>query len=124
MTYSVMARIQRKPNPSTVDRYLSYIPYVFGLVVVLGAMLGAFAWAGVFEGAGASEGEQRVLEQLSWGAGQVFDGLEAMGRWLMGYLPFAFSQNTMGITVLSGLILVIVAALDRVVGRRHLGGAR
>ncbi|MCK5573088.1 MAG: zf-HC2 domain-containing protein [Bacteroidetes bacterium] len=124
MTYSVMARIQREPNPSTVDRYLSYIPYVFGLVIVLGIMLGAFGWAGLFEGAEASEGEQRVLEQLSWGAGQVSYGLEAVGQWLMEYLPFAFSETTMGITVLSGLILAIVAALDRVLGRRHLGGAR
>jgi hypothetical protein len=124
MTHSVMRRIQKEGSSSAVDRYLSFIPYAFGLVIVLGAMLGAFAWAGLFEGAEPSEGEQRVVEHLIWGAGQVSDGLGAVGRWVTEYLPSEISETTMGITVLSALILAIVAALDRVVGRRHLGGAR
>jgi len=122
--YSVMARIRAEEKPSALDRSLSFIPYFLGLTIVLGIMGGIFWWAGVFERMEMSEGEERFMEYVGPLLSGFSEGAQVLGDWIAAYLPFAVSDSVLQISLPAGFILVVVAVLDRMIGRRLLSKTR
>ena len=117
-TRSVMDRILATQRPSFVFRMLEKLPYVFGLLVVLGVMVASFVLTGVFDGSQLDQGGS-VATGLAGKAGEVLTGVTGMFTvWLVRYLPFAFGKDSMGVAVFAVAVIVMLAAVDRAVAKK------
>lgn len=117
-TRSVMDKVLAPPAPSFTFRLLEKVSYLFGLLIVLGIMVAAFVVTGVFE---KSELSQTKTVATSM-ADQLGDGMAAsisgFASWLVQHLPFAFGKGSLGMAFFAVAVLVMLALVDRVVGKR------
>ena len=119
-TRALMDRILLAPGSSFAFRVLEKMSYVFGLLIVLSIMIAAFVLTGVLD---QSQVEQTkgvasgIADQVGSGVSRAVDGFTAL---LVQYIPFAFGKGSMGVAFFSVAVIAMLAAIDRVVGRRVL----
>jgi anti-sigma factor RsiW len=117
-TRSVMDGILGKSGSSFAFRMFERLSYVFGLLIVLGIMVTSFILTGVFD---ASQVGQTTTVASEF-AGHVGDNLLAtvngLTAWLVQYLPFAFGKGSISVAFFGVAVVLMLAAVDRVVGRR------
>lgn len=117
-TRSVMDRVLATQRPSFAFRLLEKLPYIFGLLVVLGIMVASFVLTGVFDGSQLEQGRS-VATSVAGKAGEVLTGAAGMfTAWLVRYFPFAFGKDSMGVAVFAAAVIAMLAAVDRVVTRK------
>ncbi len=117
-TRSVIDRILIAPKPPFVFRLLENASYLFGLLIVLGIMAAAFVVTGVFTNT-EIEQTKNVMSTVASSAGEsLATSLGTFNSWLVEYLPFAFGKGSMGIAFFAVLVMIMLAAIDHVVGRR------
>jgi len=119
-TRLLMDQILVAPKASFAFRLLEKLPYLFGLLIVLSTMIVAFVVTGVFDvtqfdqtrtAAGGIAG--RMGESLATAMG-------SFSAWLVQYVPFAFGKGSMSVAFFTVAIVVMLAAVDRLVGKRVL----
>jgi len=117
-TSSVMEGILRRSVSPLAFRVFEKLSYVFGLLIVLGIMITSFIVTGVVETRHVDQTKD-VAAQL---AGQVGHGLSVslngFTAWLIQYLPFAFGKGSISVAFFAVAVLLMLAVVDRVIGRR------
>lgn len=119
-TRKVMDLVLDGPRASLAFRVLEKMSYVFGMLIVLGIMIAAFVVTGVFD---ASQVDQTkvlasgMVEQVGQG---ISSGIGKFTILLVQYLPFAFGKGSIGVAFFAVAVVAMLAAIDRVVGRRVL----
>lgn len=119
-TRSVMDRILAGPKSSFAFRVLERMSYVFGLTIVLGIMIAAFVLSGVFDQAGIEQTQGVASDVMGRAADTVANSIGVFTAWLVQYLPFAFGKGSMGVAFFAVAVVMMLAAVDRLVGRRIL----
>ena len=119
-TRSVMNLIAaRRPSP-VVFRILEKVPYIIGLLIVLGIMVASFEVTGVFDRSQLDR-TKTVASGVADKAGEALAAsISGFTAWLVQYLPFAFGKGSMGVAFFVAAVVVMLAALDRWVGRKIL----
>lgn len=117
-TRSTIDRILIAPKPSLLFRLLEKASYVFGMFIVLGLMVAAFVLTGVFSGSDIEQTRSVVTGMAASAGDGLSTTLNAFNGWLVRYLPFAFGKGSMSIAFFALMVLVMIAAVDRLVGRR------
>lgn len=119
-TRSLMDRILVVPKSPFLFRLLEKMSYVFGLLIVLGIMIAAFILSGVFE-APQIEQTKSVATGIVDKAGEsLATSVGAFTTWLVQYIPFAFGKGSMSMAFFAVAIVIMLAAVDRLVGRKVL----
>ena len=119
-TRSVMDRILAGPKSSFAFRVLERMSYVFGLMIVLGIMIAAFVLSGAFDQAEIEQTQGVASEVMGKAADTVANSIGVFTAWLVRYLPFAFGKGSMGVAFFAVAIVMMLAAVDRFVGRKIL----
>lgn len=115
-TQTLMEKLRRSSKPGLAYRALVYVPSALGMVLVLGTM-GIALLAARQSGAGPAREVQSqdfvtgFLQSLG-----VFT--EGLAKVLTDYFPFIFSVGALRITGLVIAGLLVIAALDRLIGKR------
>ena len=117
-TRLLMDRILVAPKSPFLFRLLEKMSYVFGLLIILAIMIAAFILSGVFEA-------PQIEQTKSVAAGIVDKAGESLGTsigtftiWLVQYIPFAFGKGSMSMAFFAISIVIVLAAVDRLIGRR------
>lgn len=117
-TSTVMDQILTVPKSPLVFRLLEKAPYVLGMLIVLGIMVVAFVVSGVFKGSDIDLTKNVVASAMTKTGEGLGATLNAFSAWLIQYVPFAFSKGSMSIAFFAVVVLVMLAGVDRAVGRR------
>jgi len=121
LTRSVMHRIGIAPRTSFLLRMVSLLPYLFGLLVVLGVLLAVYASTGVVSGPISSQVGSFVAETSAPLRGILGEGSDAF-RGLGHSLIRLFTAGGVMAAIVPVLVAVIVVAfVDRTWGKRLLG---
>lgn len=119
-TQSLMARILGAPKQSLAFRLLEKLSYVFGLLIVLGIMIASFILTGVFD-TNQIDQTKSVATGIADKAGEgLASSIGTFTAWLVQYLPFAFGKGSMSVAFFAFAIVLMLAVVDKVVGRRIL----
>lgn len=119
-TRLLMDRILLPPKSSFAFRLLEKLPYLFGLLIVLGTMVVAFAVTGVFDTPQFDQ-TKTVAGGMADRAGEILaTAMGTFNSWLVQYVPFAFGKGSMSVAFFAVAIVVMLAAVDKFVGRRLL----
>jgi predicted anti-sigma-YlaC factor YlaD len=117
-TRLLMDRILVAPKPSFAFRLLEKISYVFVLLIVLGIMIASFVVTGVFEKIQIDQ-TKSVATGIADKAGEsLANSIGAFTSWLVQYIPFAFGRGSMSMAFFAISIVIMLAAVDRLIGRR------
>jgi len=117
-TRLLMDRILAAPKSPLLFRLLEKMSYVFGLFIVLGIMIGAFILSGVFE-APRIEQTKNVATGIVDKAGEgLASSIGAFTSLLVQYIPFAFGKGSMSVAFFAVTIVIMLAFVDRLVGRK------
>jgi predicted anti-sigma-YlaC factor YlaD len=117
-TRSLMDQILIVPKSPFLFRLLEKMSYVFGLLIVLGIMIGAFVLSGVFE-APPIEQTKDIATGIVDKAGEgLASSIGAFTTWLVQYMPFAFGKGSMSMAFFVVAIVIMLAFVDRLLGRR------
>jgi predicted anti-sigma-YlaC factor YlaD len=117
-TRSLMERMLAAPKSPFLFRLLEKISYIFGLFIVLGIMIGAFILSGVFE-APQIERTKSVATGMVDKAGEgLASSIGAFTSMLVQYIPFAFGKGSMGVAFFAVAIVIMLAFVDRLLGRK------
>lgn len=120
LTGKVMARLNVVKKSPLLFRFLENIAYVFGLALVLAIMLTAFVLTGVVDFGEVEEQTGMAGEVMSRSLDLVVGSLAGVGEWMARYVPFATGQGSSGIIVAMVLVIGILAAADRFLGRKFV----
>ena len=114
-TPAVLRRIS--PHSETLVKLIEKIPYLVSLSLVLAVMVSIFIWAGVIEPRTVSTTKSFMQQMYSTGEGWIGD-IAARGTALLReYVPFAFGNGSVGMSMLVTVVLGGIAVVDFVVGR-------
>lgn len=119
-TRRVMNLVLVKPPVPHAFRVLEKMSYVFGMLIVLGVLIAAFVVTGAFD---ASQVDQTkalasgIVENIGNG---ISSGVGRFTALLVQYLPFTFGKGSIGVACFAVVVVAMLAAVDRVVGRRVL----
>ncbi len=117
-TRSVMDRILAKQPLPFGFRLLEKLPYLFGLLIVLGVMVASFVMTGVID-TSELDRTKSVAGGLVNKAGETLDAtISAVTAGLVHYLPFAFGKGSMSVAFFAVAVVIVLAAVDRLVGRK------
>lgn len=120
LTENVMARLGIVTKSPLLFRFLENIAYVFGLVLVLAMMLTAFVLTGVVDPGQVEERGSAAGAVMSQTLERVVESLEGVGGWMLRYIPFTTAQGSSGIIIAIALVIAVLAAADRFLGRRFI----
>lgn len=117
-TESVASALGLTPRSPLLLRLLQNGAYVLSLLIVLGVMVAIFAVTGVIPSAeGAGEGKPGV-EILAKLGGALSSAGEQLVRWLGEFFPFTFSRGAFSVSLATVAVLVMLAIVDRGLGKR------
>lgn len=119
-TDSVMGRILAAPQSSLAFRLVEKLPHLFGLLIVLSIMIVAFVVTDVFDTTQLDQTKTAagvIAEKIGLG---VATAMASFSGLLAQYLPFAFGQGSMTVAFFVVAIVIMLAVVDRLVGRRLL----
>jgi anti-sigma factor RsiW len=119
-THSVLATLNLSAEASFFFRIVERLPYVFGLLIVIGVMLSVFIGTEVITLQQAAETETRLV-----GVRNVLDGgLTATVAYIntlgMKYFSFLYSSGTARLVLMSSASVGLLFLLDRFLKRRFL----
>jgi hypothetical protein len=115
-TQTLMENLRRSSKPGIAYRVLVFLPSLLGMVLVLGTMGIALLVARQSGGGPVKQDPSKeIVTVFVQSLGRLTGEL---ARLLTDYFPFIFSVGALRITgvVIAGLLLI--AALDRVIGKR------
>ncbi len=117
LTQNVLNALRLDSRASLLYRFLLFVPYAFGLLIVLGTIAAAFLWSGAFQETPAAQ----TIGEPSQAIGAVSEAVRSfsvgLAQWISEYFPF-FSQRAAGISLLLLLALLCGAGVDRLIGRK------
>jgi len=117
-TLLLMDRILVAPKSPFLFRLLEKMSYVFGLFIVLGIMIGAFILSGVFE-THQMEQTKIVATGIVDKAGEsLTTSIGTFTTWLVQYIPFVFGKGSMSMAFFAISIVLMLAFVDRLFGRK------
>ena len=117
-TRSVMEGILSKGGSSFAFRMFERLSYVFGLLIVLGIMITSFILTGVFDTTHVDETRSVATGIASQFGNDLASSVNGFTAWLIQYLPFAFGKGSVGVAFFAAVVLLMLAAVDRLVGKR------
>ena len=115
LSSKVLQDLHLVPGTSWLFRLVSNAGYVFGVLLVLGAMAAAFILTGVLD-------TDKIVQQGRTAAevgAAVFGWMDALSAFLVKYVPFLFASGSSRTVVMIAAALAALAALDRLL-LRHL----
>jgi predicted anti-sigma-YlaC factor YlaD len=114
----LMDRILAPAKSPLMFRLLEKMSYVFGLLIVLGIMIAAFVLSGVLETTQIDE-TKSIATGIADKAGEsLASSIGTFTTWLVQYVPFAFGKGSMSVAFFAVTIVMMLAVVDRLVGRR------
>lgn len=117
-TRLLMDRVLAAPKPWFAFWLLEKLSYLFGLLIVLGIMIASFVLTGVFEQTQIDQ-TKSVATGIADKAGEsLASAIGVFTAWLVQYIPFAFGKGSMSMAFFAISIVLVLAAIDRLVGRR------
>jgi len=117
-TANVMAQLDPGLGLVRALRFLEIVPNILGLSIVLGSMLLVFVWTGVVDVSRFSW-EEGYFGGVAGEAGATISSvLGTASVWLSDFLPFVFGSKTLNISISIVAVIVILAGIDRGIGRR------
>jgi predicted anti-sigma-YlaC factor YlaD len=117
-TRSLMDRILAVPKSPFLFRLLEKMSYVFGLLIVLGIMIAAFILSGVFEPPQIEQTKSVATGMVDKAGESLATSVGAFTSWLVKFIPFAFGKGSMSMAFFAISIVIMLAAVDRLIGRR------
>jgi hypothetical protein len=113
-----MKRIPLKAETPLAFRMLERLAYVFALFVVLAVLGAVFVMTGVIGWGDVESGGTFFQEIFDESSGAMNAVLSTFGSWIAQYLPFAFGAGTLGITGAIVAVVILLAVLDGILGRK------
>lgn len=123
-TREVLAVLHLAPKSPLLFRLLEKGAYLFGLFIVLGAMLTVFVATGLVDTREVSRGEIIFRQVLSDAGGMMSSMMAGLSGLLAQYLPFMFDKGNISIVAAVIVVLGVLALADKVVGRKFVHRAR
>ncbi len=117
-TRSVMEKVLTVPKSSLAFRFLEKLSYVFGLLIVLGIMIAAFVVTGAFEKTALGHTKTVATGMAEKVGESIAVSISGLTAWLVQYLPFAFGKGSMGVAFFAVAVVMMLAAVDKLVGKR------
>jgi anti-sigma factor RsiW len=119
-TRNVLTALSISPQTSVFFRIVEHLPYVFGLMIVIGVMLAAFIGTGVIPLNPSTETETRL--DRAWNAldHSLTATVTVMNSVGQKYFSFLYSSGTMRLVLMSVVSVGLMFLLDRFLGRRFL----
>jgi hypothetical protein len=119
-TRNVLAALSISPQTSVFFRIVEHLPYVFGLMIVVGVMLAAFVGTGVITLQQAAETEtrlDRVWNSVDTALTVTATFINSVG---LKYFSFLYSSGTARLVLMSVVSVGLLFLLDRFLKRRFL----
>jgi hypothetical protein len=117
-TASVLHEIGLVTSGRRQSRVLEIAAAMAAMMLVAGLLLTAFFAGGVLNQNQAPNTQTAVERVLNTGGEAIARGMDKLGAALMPYLSFLFGKGALGISVAALAVLVLLAIVDWVAGRR------
>jgi len=117
-TRSVMVTLGLAPKVPLVFRLVERAAYVFGLLIVLAFIVTAFVLGGVITSADLAGSQGAARRYLDATGSALAAAAGVLGSWLKDYLPFLFNRGGIAVTAVALAVVIMLAALDRTIGKR------
>jgi Putative zinc-finger len=117
-TKSVMGSILGRGGSAVAFRLFEKLSYAFGLLIVLGVMVTSFIVTGAFDGTPVVNTGSVASGVAAHLGHRLSELVNQFTVWLVQYLPFAFGKGSVSVAFFAAMVLLMLAAVDRMVGRR------